>query len=134
MIKDIPQLYVDDIGIAITKEINEELGEEWNAYFVNFKHVSVDGVLVASTGYGSINGVEKKTSTLRHFLNVVHGRTAVKIEPVMEDVFSISNEYWASFYHNGNIYDKKYVFEPNTIDVSKFEFIEVLGLDGILVM
>jgi hypothetical protein len=134
MIKDIPQLIVEGVGVAITKEINEELCEEWNAYFVNFKHEPLDGVLVASTGYGSVNGKEMKTSTLRHFLNTVHGRTAVKIEPVMEDVFAISNEYWVSFYHNGNIYDKKYIFDANTIAVDKFDFIEVLGLDGIVIV
>ncbi len=134
MLKDIPQLNVEHIGIAITKEINEELAEEWNAYFVNFKYEPVDGVLVSTSGYGTINGEDKKTATLRHFLNTVHGRTAVKIEPIIEDVFAISNEYWASFYHNGNVYDKKFVFAPNTINVDKFEFIEVLGLDGILVM
>ncbi len=133
MIKDIVQPQVEDVGVAITKEINEELEEVWNAYIVNFKRETIEGVLVSSTGSGIINGEERKTSTLRHFLDNVHGRTAVKIEPVIEDIFTLSNEYWVSFYHQNKLHDKKFVFTPNTISVNNFDFIEVLGLNGILI-
>lgn len=66
MIKDIVIPEVFDVAIAIVQEF--EGLDEYNAYIFNFKEESIKNVLITSTGYGVINDVKKKTSTLRHFL------------------------------------------------------------------
>ena len=38
-----------------------------------------------------------------------------KIEPVMPVVFELNNEYWVSFYVDGIIHDKKFVFVKGSI-------------------
>ena len=69
MLKDIPQLVVEDIAMAIVPETNKEVAKEWNVYLLNLKNELIESVLVTSKGYGYKNGEQVKTSTLRHFLN-----------------------------------------------------------------
>src|SRR4030095_12386741 len=38
-----------------------------------------------------------------------------KIETIIRDVFGLNNEYWVSFYIGKDIYDKKYIFLPESI-------------------
>ena len=133
MLKDIPELIVEDIAVAIVKEKNEEDEEVWNVYFLNLKNEPVEGVLVSSNGYGELEGEKRKTSTLRHFLDVVDGRSFSKIEPIMENVFGLSNEYWVSFYYNRVMYDKKYVFLPDSIRKDNYTNIPLLNKKGIMI-
>jgi hypothetical protein len=88
---------------------------------------------VSSKGYGVINGEAVKTSTLRHFLNEVKPGSFMKIEPIMEDVFSLSNEYWVSFYIDKIIYDKKFIFLPETISSEYFTLIPILNKRGVMI-
>lgn len=133
MIKDIPQLIVEDIAVAAIKEINEQLEEEWNVYFINMKDEAVDAVLVTSTGYGELNGEKVQTSTLRHFLDRVEAKSYTKIEPIMENVFALNNEYWVSFYLNKQIYDKKYIFLAETIKDEYFTHIPIIDKVGVMI-
>ena len=133
MIKDIEYPEVKDIAIAITYEENDvgEIG--WNVYLLNLKNEFIEGVLVSSKGYGTINGDPIKTSTLRHFLDKVRPQSFMKIEPIMEDVFSLSNEYWVSFYINKIIYDKKFIFLPETINQDYFTTVPILNKRGVMI-
>ncbi len=133
MKKDIPELIVEDIAIAIVKEINKEGEEEWNTYFLNLKNEDISAVLVSSTGYGEIGGTHRRSSTLRHFLDVVKAKSFTKIEPIIPDVFALTNEYWVSFYHNKNMYDKKYIFLPETISDSNFIKIPLINKSGVMI-
>jgi hypothetical protein len=132
MIKDIHQPEVKDIAIAIIQEEAEE-GLGWFVYLLNLKDVLIEGVLVSSTGYGEINGEQKKTSILRHFLDEVGPKSFCKIEPIIEDVFSLSNEFWVSFYINKVMYDKKFIFLPETIHEDYFTNIPLLGKRGVMI-
>lgn len=133
MLKDIPELVVEDIAVAIVKEKDEHDEEVWNVYFLNLKNAPVEGVLVTSNGYGEIAGEKRKTSTLRHFLDKVEARSFSKIEPIMEYVFGLSNEYWVSFFYNGHMYDKKYVFLPESIREENYTTIPLLNKKGVLI-
>jgi hypothetical protein len=55
-----------------------------------------------------------------------------KIEPIMEDVFGLANEYWISFWVDDVMYDKKYVFLPETVSSTKMKLIPQLGLKGVM--
>lgn len=133
MKKDIIPPIVEDVAIAIIKEQNEQGETEWNVYLINLKKEDIEGVLVTSKGYGAYNDEEVKTSTLRHFLDVVPSNTFKKIEPIVETVFGLNNEFWLSFYLNKTMYDKKYIFLPETIIEENFTLVPVINKKGVMI-
>ena len=133
MLKDIPKLVVENIIVAIVPETNEIAEEVWNVYLVNLYDRKIEGVLVSSKGYGNRNGEDVKTSTLRHFIGTVEPNDYAKIELIIKDVFGLSNEYWISFYLGKDMYDKKYVFLPESITEENFTLIPVLNKRGVMI-
>jgi hypothetical protein len=134
MIKDIPELVVENIAIAIIPEKNELDEAVWNSYLINLKDEKIEGVLVTSTGYGELNEEKVKTSTLRHFLDEVEPKSYIKIEPIIEEVFGINNEYWLSFYLNKTMYDKRYVFLAESITEANFTTIPIINKKGVMII
>lgn len=134
MLKDIIEPEFDGIGVAAVYELNEEGAHVWNVYLINFNNALISGVLVSSKGYGTIDGEEVKTSALRHFLKEIDSLDYGKIEAIHEDVFILNNEYWVSFYLDGKIYDRKFVFVENTIEKSQLKHINIIDKNGILIM
>jgi hypothetical protein len=134
MLKDIIEPAFDGVGVAVVHEKNEEGHFVWNVYLINFNNEIITGVLVSSKGYGTINNEEIKTSVLRHMLNEIDSLDYGKIEPINEDLFVLNNEYWVSFYLDGKIYDRKFVFVANTIEKSRLAHINVIDKKGILIM
>ena len=133
MLKDIPQLVVENIAIAIVHEPNEDGEFIWNAYLVNLYDQEISNVLVSSKGYGTFEGRDVKTSVLRHLIGNVDAKDYAKIEPIMDNLFGLSNEFWVSFYLGKHIYDKKYIFLPETISESNFTLIPVLNKRGVMI-
>jgi len=133
MKKDIPDLLVENVAIAIVKEKDEHDNDVWNSYLINLKDHLIEAVIVTSTGYGEIKGETVKTSTLRHFLNEVPANSFTKIEPLLEDVLTLSNEYWLSFYEGKNILDKKYIFLPDTLNEDNFVTIPIIKKRGVMI-
>ncbi|HEX8515140.1 MAG TPA: hypothetical protein VF868_02995 [Bacteroidia bacterium] len=133
MKKDITPPEVKDIAVAVVNEQNE-LGEtEWNVYLINMRPNDIEGVLVSSMGYGLFNDEEVKTSTLRHFLDKVKSKEFRKIEPILDTVFGLNNEFWVSFYDNKVMYDKKYIFLPETIKEENFVLIPYINKKGVMI-
>jgi len=133
MLKDIPKLVVENIIVTVVPE-EDELGDQiWSVYLVNLYDQKIEGVLVSSKGYGSRNGEEVKTSTLRHFIGNVEAKDYAKIELIIKDVFGLSNEYWISFYLGKDMYDKKYVFLPESITEENLTTIPVLNKKGVMI-
>jgi hypothetical protein len=104
-------------------------------YLVNLREDIMEGIIITSSGYGkNVNtGESIKTSTLRHSLEVLLPNEAAKLEPIMEEVFGLSNEYWVSFWINDVMYDKKFVFLPDTISPVKMQLIPVIRAKGIMI-
>ncbi|MFN5372241.1 MAG: hypothetical protein ACK5B6_12340 [Bacteroidia bacterium] len=125
---DIEYPEVRDVSVAAI--LNDD---DWNVYLINQKDVRLEGVLVSSRGYGKIGEEDVETSVLRHFLETIEPKSFVKIEPIMEDVFRLANEYWVSFYIDGVIYDKKFIFLPETINPTFFTTVPVIGKKGVLI-
>lgn len=134
MKKDIEFPAVTDIGVAIVKETNEENIEGWNVYLINLKEKLIEGVLVSARGYGLINEESRKTTELRYFLNEVEPKSFVKIEPIVEEVFPLNNEYWVSFYLEGAMYDKKFIFLTETIKPENCVKIPLMNKKGVLIL
>jgi hypothetical protein len=134
MKKDINLPKVENVAVAVVKEKNDINEDVWNVYLVNIGDKTIENVLVSSKGYiTDVKGGEVKTSVLRHGIGDVEGKEFAKIEPIMEDVFALHNEYWVSFFMDGQMYDKKYIFLAETINESNFTKIPVLESQGVLI-
>ncbi len=132
MKKDIEHLEVEDIAMAIVLE--EENGQNvWNVFLINLHIVPIKNIIVTSRGYGELNGEIKKTSTLRHFFEELPELEFTRVEPIMENTFGLTNEFWVSFYINDKIYDKQYIFLPETINLKNFTKIPILNAEGVMI-
>jgi hypothetical protein len=127
---------VENVGVAVVQELLETGDKAFYVYLLNLRDDIMEGIIITSTGYGeNVNTGEKiKTSTLRHCIEVLLPNEAAKIEPIMEDLFGLANEYWVSFWVNDVMYDKKFVFLPETISAKKMKIIPVLGVKGIMLI
>ena len=132
MLKDIRPPVVDKIIITAVQEQTPENGTEWNIYIENMYDVKIENVLVSSKGYGIHNGENVKTSTLRHLIGEIEPKQSSKIEPIISDVFGLNNEYWVSFYIGKEIYDKKYIFLPESISEKNLTMIPLINKRGVM--
>lgn len=126
---------VENVGVAVVKDVIEDGDTMYVVYLLNLRDDIMEGIIITSTGYGenANTGERVKTSTLRHSLEILLPNEAAKIEPIMEDVFGLANEYWVSFWVNDVMYDKKFVFLPETIDPNKMKIIPILGVEGVMI-
>ncbi len=131
MIRDIQIPQVKNVTLAIVKEGIKGL-EEWKVYLINNNEFPIENTLVASKGYGEKEGEKQKTSTLRHFLETVPAHGSTLIEPIDSSVFHLNNEYWVSYYIGSQIYDKRFLFVPDTICDKNVIFIKELEMEGVL--
>lgn len=134
MMKDIPNLKVEDIAIAIVPRAEGALDEElWDTYLINLKEDAITNVLVNSRGYGEIDGEKMRTTILRHFFERVGPLEVVQIEPIQTKLFGLTNEYWVSFVHDDYMYDKKYVFVNGSITEDHFTTIPFIRRRGVMI-
>lgn len=130
MKKDIPNLKVEDLAIAVVPRQDDQL---WDTYVLNLKEESITDVFINSQGYGEIDGEDFKTTTLRHFFEEIGPLQIQKIEPIQTSLFELTNEYWVSFRYNGHMYDKKYVFVKGSINPLHFTPIPFLNTKGVMI-
>jgi hypothetical protein len=131
MLKDIQEKVSEGVTLAAIYELDSEQQMVWNIYLLNYKDVPIEGVLIMSRGYGERNGEEITTSTLRHFVEKMPEQSVARIEPIDEDVFSITNEYLVTYYEGLTLYEKKFVFESYAISQKNLVFITFIGQQGI---
>ena len=134
MKKDLPDNDVKDIAIAVALERESIESKIWYVYLINLKKVAIENVLITSKGYGEKNGEQVKTSVLRHMIPIVEANGFKLIEPIDEETFGLNNEYWLSYYIDGNIYDKKFIFLPESIIESNFIKLPVLNKPGVMIL
>lgn len=133
MKKDLPENIVKDIAIAVALEGENAQYKTWYVYLINLKNEPIEKVIVNSRGYGEKNGQRVKTSILRHLFQKIAPSTYVLIEPIDEQTFGLNNEYWVSFYIGEEIYDKKFIFLPESIVESNFIKLPVLNKPGVMI-
>jgi hypothetical protein len=136
MKKDINIPKVENISVAVVKEWNEEKTEEvFNVYLINQKKSIIKNALVSSKGYGEnkSTGERIKTSTLRHFIGDVEAEGYAKIEPIIEEVFGLNNEYWVSFFEGSQMLDKKFIFLAESIKEENMINVPILNKKGVVI-
>lgn len=133
MKKDLPANTVEDISIAIVLEEESPGSKLWKVYLINLKDVAITTVLVSSRGYGLKDGEEVKTSVLRHSIGDLDPQEYAAIEVIDEAVFGLTNEYWLSYYLGTTIYDKKFIFLPESIVDTNLIKIPLLNKPGVMI-
>ena len=118
--------------MAVVRE-TEGQDAEWGVYLINQKEVGIDNIIIASKGYGVLNDQEVKTSTLRHFFDDLEAKSFHKVEKIMPDVFGLNNGYMLTFYIDKMIYDRKYIFVPDSIVEENLIQIPLVDKPGILI-
>lgn len=130
---DLPENIVEDVAIAVVLMSETPEVKNWTVYLVNLKNVPITNVLITSKGYGEKDGKQVKTSLLRHFIGDVPAQGSAGVEAIDPAVFGLTNEYWLSYYIDGTIYDKKFIFLPESIVDDNLIRIPVLNKPGVMI-
>jgi hypothetical protein len=128
MKKDIDFAPVQDVYLTVVRESDEE----WRVHIINRSINRLENVMITSKGYGEKKKEKQQTSILRHAIPYLDPGAVALIEPIHPDVFHLTNEYWVSFYIANQIFDKKYLFVPDSIKDENLIYIEELDQKGVL--
>ena len=129
MKKDIEIPVSKDVHVAIAREWTEDFtSKDWNVYVLNNKREPIEMVLVVSKGYLD----DKKTSTMRHAIGVVAAKSFEKVELIQEEVLALNNEFFITYYLNNKIYERRFLFEANTVSEKNLVRIALLDKEGVL--
>jgi hypothetical protein len=125
---------VENVAVALVELPIENAEPEYIVFLINNRDDIMEGIIVASTGYGThpTTGENIKTSTLRKGIEVMMPGEAARIEPIMPDLFGIKNEFWVSFWVHETMFDKRFVFEAGSINPQEFKLIPTLNAKGII--
>lgn len=132
MKKDIEMPEVKNVTLAIVREKNILNQDEWRVFIINKNTYPLENTLVASHGYGEKESEPQRTSTLRHFLDTVPAEGFAMVEPIDPGLFHLNNEYWVSYYVDTQIFDRRFVFVPDSICEGNLTFIKELDMEGVL--
>ncbi len=129
MKKDIEIPIAKEVYVAIVHEWNKEfLDKDWNAYIINARSTPIEMAMVVSKGYDD----DKKTSTMRHAIPEVAAKSFAKIEVVQEDVLALHNEFFVTYYADNKLYEKRFLFEKNSVNEQNLNSIPLMEIEGIL--
>ena len=134
MKKDIIIPEVENVFMAVVQEWSDEFMEKvWYAYLVNDSDFQIDGVMVVSKAFGTLDGEMKKTSILRHAFAEIPEVSVAKIELIDKSLLSLNNEFMVTFFIGNTLYDKKFIFKANSIQEANQEEVPILFVDGVIV-
>ncbi len=51
----------------------------------------------------------------------------------MEEAFALTNQYWVSFFEHEKMFDKKYIFVPDSITKKNFIMVPLLNSKGVMI-
>lgn len=134
MLKDIPKRKVEDLAIAVMPPESGDLENDlWDVVLLNLHEYPILSVLVSVRGYGEIDGEQRKTATMRYFIEELGPLREHKLEPIQATLFDLNNEYWVSFSLGNHLYDKKYIFVRGSITPENFTTIPFYERKGVLI-
>ena len=133
MKKDIIIPEVENVFLAAVQEWSDDFMEKvWYAYLINDSDFLIESVMIVSKAFGTIDGEMKKTSLLRHAYVEVPAVSVVKIEMIEKSVLALNNEFMLTFFMDGKLYDRKYIFKANSINEKSVEEVPILFVDGVI--
>jgi hypothetical protein len=129
---------VEGVSIAIVPDSVDGTPEgditTWTVYLLNSNDTTLENVLIAADGYGTQpTGEAVRTTTLRYHFEQVAPHSAIPVELIDPTVFHLTNQYWVSYYQGGRIFDKKFLFVPDSIVPANLSPLALLdGRAGVL--
>ena len=130
---DLPNNIVEDVAIAVVLMNETPEVKNWTVYVINLKNEPITNVLITSKGYGEKDGKNVKTSLLRHFIGDLTAQSYAGVEAIDTQVFGLTNEYWLSYYIDKEIFDKKFIFLPESIVEGNMIRIPILNKPGVMI-
>lgn len=131
MKKDIEIPVALGVYVAAIREWNEEFQcFDWNAYIINDTDTVLEMVFVSTKGYDG----QTKTSVMRHGLGTIPLKSFSKIEYLQDDVLKLNNEFFITYFaqSDGKLYEKKFLFNKNSINEHATRDIPVINKKGVL--
>lgn len=129
MKKDIEIPKVEKVHVAAVREFNKEFqADEWNAYIINNKNVSIEMILIVAKGYDG----KKETSVMRHKLEKLPPHSFAKIEFIQDEVLGLNNEYQVTFFAENTMFEKSFIFKKNSVKEELQQEIPLIPKLGIL--
>ena len=127
--KDIDFPEVEKVYVAAVLEENQDFRtRDWNAYLINARDTAIEMVLIVTKGYDG----KEITSTMRHSIKVLPARSFAKVEFMQDEVLRLTNEFSVSFFADGKMSHKKFIFRKNSVKESKAGELPVMPAEGIL--
>ena len=127
---------VEGVSVAIIPDepaFTPEVQSIWQVFLLNHNPFPLQNDIINANGYGLKEDGEKvRTSTLRFLFEEVPPNAAVPIEPLDSALFHLNNQYWVSYYRGDQIFDKKFIFVPDSIVADNFTHIALLDKVGVL--
>ena len=134
MKKDITIPEVENVFLAAVQEWNDDFMDKvWNVYLINDSDFDLEGVMVVSKAFGTIDNEMKKTSLLRHAFAQIPAVSVVKVEMIEKSVLDLNNEFMVTYFIENTLYDKKFTFVKGIINENKVEEVPILFVDGVIV-
>ncbi|MHC5201046.1 hypothetical protein ACYSNV_02335 [Myroides sp. LJL119] len=117
MKKDIEIPKVENVEIAIVKEYNQDfLSDSWYAYLFNNNDKPLEAILIVSQAKGMLDGHKRESSLFRHAFPALKAKESLKIELIDQNVFALDNHFMLTYFLEGKLFDKTFIFKANTIN------------------
>ena len=125
---------VENVFLAAVPEWSDDFMEKvWNVYLVNDSDLNLEGVMVVSKAFGTLDGEMKKTALLRHAFVQVPSVSVVKVEMIEKSVLALNTEFMVTYFIGNTLYDKKFIFRKNTVNEEATEEVPILFVEGVIV-
>ena len=133
MKKDIEFPKVEHVGVCAVPD-NVEGMEMWRVHLINQLDTRIEKILVNSRGYGKKGKEMVKTSALKHFYEFIDAKSEREIEMIPKDLTGLNNQYWVSYYVGNKLFDKKFIFVPESLIDENMIELPILNKKGILII
>lgn len=129
MKKDIEIPEVKGVYLAAVKQFNEDFqAGEWNTYLINDRADSLEMLLIVSRGFLE----DTQTSVMRHKVEKLPPKSFVKVEYLQPEVLALNNEFSVTFFAEGKLFEKKFLFRKNSINEKALQDLPLIPEKGIL--
>jgi len=125
---------VENVFLAAVQEWSDDFNDNvWYVYLINDSDYDLDNVMLVSRAFGTIDGEMKKTSLLRHAFVKVPAVSVQKVEFIDQSVLQLNNEFMLTYFIENSLYDKKFIFLKNSINLNATEEVPILFVNGVVV-
>ncbi|RKS55477.1 hypothetical protein BC962_0440 [Gillisia mitskevichiae] len=129
MRKDIEIPEVEGVYVAAVYEQHPEYKTmDWNAYIINDRNDPLEMILIVSSGSND----KKITPAMRHSIKVLPAKYFAKIEFLQEKLLQLENKFAITFFADGKMYERTFVFNNGVIKESALTEIPIMNMKGIL--